>query len=264
MEYLGTGYAGFQRQPGKITVQGTLEETIEDVTGESVTLTASGRTDAGAHARHQVISFTTESGLSAEAMLNSLNSRLPQDLVITSLREVDLDFHVRFDAKSRTYQYLIWNRNVRSPFWLGRAAHVKQPLDADLMDRAAQALVGLQDMSAFIPAAYDGDSKRAVYRANVDRDGNLVTIEIEASGFMRQMVRATAGTLIRVGLGLLSVEEFKNILSSRRRELAGDTAPAEGLYLVDVRYEHRSDSPSYRPADVAMPPVASGSLEEKL
>jgi tRNA pseudouridine38-40 synthase len=200
-----------------------------------------GRTDAGAHAFHQVVAFDTSSRLAPEALLRALNAHLPRDIAVTGACDVHPTFHPRYDATSRVYRYLIWNRAVRSPLWRGRAAHVARRLDVGAMDVAARSLVGVHDFSAFV-ASHSENRSREMLRAACSRTGDLVSIELEATGFMRQMVRSIAGTLIRVGLGKLDVPAVRTILESRDRGLAGDTAPACGLYLIDVRYPAVSGS----------------------
>jgi tRNA pseudouridine38-40 synthase len=217
-------------------VQSTIEEAIFSITGERSTVIGSGRTDAGAHARGQVVAFDTPSPLPTDVLLRALNANLPFDIAVTEVREVPSDFHPRLDAAARVYRYVMWNRGARSPFWWGRAAHVKARLDERMMHEAAQLLVGRHDFSAFVAASAEGDRGREVYRARCWREGDLVLFEIEANGFMKQMVRAIAGTLIRVGLGKVSASELPDILASLDRDRAGDTAPADGLYLIEVKY----------------------------
>ncbi|HZU12033.1 MAG TPA: tRNA pseudouridine(38-40) synthase TruA [Chloroflexota bacterium] len=236
VEYLGTEYAGFQRQRNKMTVQGVIEEAIESVTGERVTLTASGRTDAGAHAEHQVISFVTSSALPTDVMRRALNAHLPTDVKVVRLTIAPPEFHPRFHAAQRTYRYVIWNRDTASPLWQGRAAHIRLPLDDRRMADAANALVGEHDFSAFVKSAAPGGRRRRLDTLRVTRDGDLVTIEMTGSGFLRQMARSIAGTLIGVGLGRLAAADVGSILLSRDRLRAGETAPACGLYLTDVQY----------------------------
>lgn len=235
-EYLGTAYAGFQRQPGKVTVQGVLEGAVERVTGEQTAVIGAGRTDAGAHALGQVIAFSTSSDLPPERLRAALNAHLPADIRVISARDTPAAFHPRYDALSRRYRYLIWNREPASPFWTGRAALVRHPLDESRMHQAAQDLVGERDFSAFVASTAKGSRVRTMYSAGVRRDGDLVTVELEANGFMRQMVRSIVGTLILVGTGKLQPDELSAILWSHDRSIAGTSAPAHGLYLVDVRY----------------------------
>jgi tRNA pseudouridine38-40 synthase len=234
---MGSNYAGFQRQPGKTTVQGTLEAALQLITGERTAVIGSGRTDAGAHALGQVCAFSTASALPPDTFRRALNAHLPDDLAVISACEVDADFHPRFEAVRRTYRYLIWNRETRSPFWQGRAAQVRVPLDERRMDEALQLLAGPRDMSSFVPARTTGSRVRTIFSASCRRDGDLITIEIAASGFMRQMVRALVGTVIRVGTGRLDLADFQRVVDMAHRPAAGDTAPAHGLYLVRVDYD---------------------------
>lgn len=239
---MGMSYAGFQSQPGKATVQSVLESAIARVTGEHVGIIGAGRTDAGAHARAQVIAFSTESALSADVLGRAINAYLPDDIAVTSIAEADEVFHPRFDALSRTYRYIIGNRSTPSPFWVGRAMFVRPRLDVDAMAEAAALLEGVHDFGAFVATSAPGDRTRTMYSAQCWRESDLVLIELEATGFMQQMVRAIAGTLVRVGLGKLNVADFATILASRDRVQAGDTAPACGLYLMRVRYTSDSGS----------------------
>lgn len=217
-------------------MQATLEDAIETVTREAARVVGSGRTDAGAHAHGQVIAFSTECGMSPEMLLGALNGTLPKDIAVTDLAQAPPDFHPRFDAVGRVYQYRIWNRRTRSPFWQTRAAHVIAQLDTEAMHHTVGYLVGRRDFGAFVPAHITESKIREIFRAACWRDGDLVCIELEANGFMRQMVRAIAGTLILVGLGRLTEHAFRQILASNDRNLAGETAPAHGLYLMRVLY----------------------------
>jgi tRNA pseudouridine38-40 synthase len=219
-----------------VTVQGTLEKAIGAVTQEQIRVIGSGRTDAGGHALHQVVAFSTESALPVETLCRAINAHLPDDVSVTGATDADIDFHPRFDAASRSYRYLIWNRPIPSPFWVGRAAFVKPRLEESAMDVAARSLLGRHDFSAFADVREETNHYRHMYRAECRRDGDLVVLELEASGFMRQMVRSIAGTLIRIGSGRMSPESMQEILTSLDRSRAGDTAPACGLYLIDVRY----------------------------
>jgi tRNA pseudouridine38-40 synthase len=220
-------------------VQTVLERAIGAVTQEAVRVVGSGRTDAGAHALGQVVAFSTRSEIPADRLCAALNAHLPRDMAAVEAAEVGADFHPRYDATSRLYRYLVWNRRVRSPFWEGRAAHVPHPLDVVRMDRAAQELVGQRDFGAFVPAALTGNRTRAMHSASCRRDGDLISIELEASGFMKQMVRAIVGTLVEVGRGACSPADLQAILNSGSRGAAGATMPAAGLYLVAVRYPSR-------------------------
>lgn len=222
-------------------MQGTLERALTAITGESTGIAGSGRTDAGAHACAQVVAFSTHSSLPVETLKRALNAHLPHDIAVVRVDEVDESFHPRFDAVARVYRYLIWNRPERSPFLRGRAYHVPVRLDEAAMREALNHLVGILDVSAFVPVAAEGSRTRQLFAAACRRDGDLITITLEASGFMRQMVRAIVGTVLRVGRGTITLEEFDAIVQAGRRELAGDTAPAEGLYLEKVVYRDMRD-----------------------
>jgi tRNA pseudouridine38-40 synthase len=217
-------------------VQTTLEGAILAATQENVRVIGAGRTDAGAHALCQVVAFDTCSVLSPEILLRAVNAHLPRDIAVTSACRTHATFHPRYDAISRVYRYLIFNRPVRSPMWERRAAHLKPHLDVASMDQAAQQLRGRHDFSAFTGVSAVSDRSRMMYAAGCRRDDDLVTLEFEAQGFMRQMVRSLAGTLVEVGLGKLSIGEFVRILRTRDRMLAGRTMPARGLYLVAVKF----------------------------
>jgi tRNA pseudouridine38-40 synthase len=262
---MGAAYAGFQRQPDKETVQATLEDALSRVTQEDIHVIGSGRTDAGAHALFQVVAFSTESRLRPNVLQRAANALLPRDVGISGARDVPESFHPRFDARSRVYRYVIWNRPVRSPFWEGRGAHVKPHLDELAMHRAIQYLQGRCDFASFVPANFKGARERTVRAARCWRDGWTVKVEIEAEGFMRQMVRSIVGTLIDVGRGKIDVTDFEGIVLARDRTQAGRTAPAHGLYLVSVCYddpetlvEAQSLPADFAPSNIAITP------EEKL
>jgi tRNA pseudouridine38-40 synthase len=233
---MGTAYAGFQRQPNRVTVQGTIEQALKAVTGEDISLVAAGRTDGGAHACAQVIAFSTDTVIGSERLRMALNAHLPRDIAVTSAADVQPHFHPRFDALRRTYRYLIWNRRTRSPYWEGRAAFVPSLLDVDAMDAAGRLLTGRHDFSAFVAAAATGNRTRIMHRVSCRRDDDLVTVEMEANGFMQQMARSIAGTLIDVGRGSLNGQDVFRMLESEDRSRGGPTAPAHGLYLTAVTY----------------------------
>lgn len=242
IEYVGTAYAGFQRQSRKPSVQAALESAILAVTGESVTLSTAGRTDAGAHACRQVSAFTTDSSLPANVMRGALNAHLPRDIAVTTVTDVQESFNPRYDAVSRTYRYLILNREARSPFWEARAWHIRSALDVSAMHAAAQFLVGRTDLGSFVPKSKPGSKVRTVFGAVCAREGDLVSIELRASGFMKQMTRAIVGTLVDIGLHRRDGAGFRSLIAAGDRSLAAPTAPACGLYLVDVQYDYQNDN----------------------
>lgn len=222
-------------------MQAQLEKAIESVTGQIPRITASGRTDAGTHALGQVIAFTIDSDLAPQALERALNARLPVDIAVREMTETSASFHPRFDARSRTYRYLIWNAPDRSPLRADRATHIRKPLDTNLMNEAIGRLVGRKDFTTFVAASAPGRRTREILDASVCRVGQEVVVELRGNGFMRQMIRSIVGTLIDVGLGRTTLEEFEAIARSGDRTRAGATAPACGLYLVSVQY---GDEPS--------------------
>jgi tRNA pseudouridine38-40 synthase len=207
------------------------------VTQEENRIVGAGRTDAGAHALSQVIAFSTESKLSPQSLVRAINAYLPRDIAVISAYDVDPAFHPRYDAISRVYRYLIWNRQVRSPFWEERSAHIWRRLDAARMHFAAQHLIGRHNFGAFAPTSARIERTRTMYRASCRRDGELVVVELEAQGFLRQMVRSVVGTLVDVGHGKIDAEDFRRILCSGNRSQASVTMPACGLHLVEVKYQ---------------------------
>jgi tRNA pseudouridine38-40 synthase len=238
IEYDGTNYLGWQVQAKGLTVQGTIEEKLRLLTGEDVHLAGSGRTDAGAHALGQAANFKTRSPMEAHTFQKALNSLLPSDIVIRRIEEVGEDFNARRSAKSKVYEYRILNREVRSVFQRGHAWHVPQRLDLTAMEIAARILTGEHDFSSFRSVGTPTKtSVRKVFRAGwkKGRDGFLL-FEIEATGFLKQMVRAIVGTLVDVGKGKITAEEFEKVLEAKDRKKAGPTAPARGLFLKEVKY----------------------------
>jgi tRNA pseudouridine38-40 synthase len=238
IEYDGTNYQGWQVQREGPTVQGMIEEKLALLTGEPVHLIGSGRTDAGVHAFGQVAHFKTKSQMEVHSIQRALNSLLPPDIVIQRAEEVEEDFHARKQSKSKVYEYRILNRNIRSPFHRGYAWHISQELDFEEMKNATQRLVGEHDFSSFRSVGSPTRTAiRKVIRAEWKRgrDG-IILFEIEANGFLKQMVRAIVGTLVEVGQGKISSEEFQRILDSKDRKRAGPTAPAHGLVLKEVKY----------------------------
>jgi tRNA pseudouridine38-40 synthase len=238
IEYDGTNYLGWQVQPKGPTIQGILEDKIKLLTGESIQLFGSGRTDAGVHALGQVAHFKTQSRMDLRSMQRALNSLLPRDIVIQKIEEVEEGFHARKHAKSKVYEYRILNRNLRSAFHRGYVWHIPQKLDLMKMKRATAHLIGEHDFSSFRSVGTPTRTAvRRVPRAGWKRGrGGLIRFEIEANGFLKQMVRSIVGTLVEVGKGKINPEEFQKILTSKDRKKAGPTAPAHGLFLKEVKY----------------------------
>jgi len=238
IEYDGTDYQGWQVQPEGPTIQGMLEEKLSRLTGERVHLIGSGRTDSGAHALGQVAHFKTQSRMDIRTIQRALNSLLPPDIVIQKIEEVDEGFHARKHSKSKVYEYRILNRNLRSAFHRGYVWYIPQKLNLTKMKKATQNLIGEHDFSSFRSVGTPTRTAvRRVIRAEWKRgrDG-IIRFEIEANGFLKQMVRAIVGTFVEVGKGRMKASDFRKIMNSRDRKNAGPTAPAQGLFLKEVKY----------------------------
>jgi tRNA pseudouridine38-40 synthase len=237
VEYDGTDFAGWQRQPGQRTVQATLEDAIREMTGETTFVRGAGRTDAGVHADGQVASFALEAKIPTGGLLRGLNSTLPSDLAIVDVADAAPDFDARFSARGKVYRYTVFNHFVRSPLRARRAWHVRQPLDLPAIRRAAALLVGEHDFRAF--RASDCDRRtthRIVRRLDVERQGAIVVFEVEATAFLKNMVRILVGTLIDVGRGRIDEATVARMLETGDRTAGGMTAPACGLTLLRVIY----------------------------
>jgi tRNA pseudouridine38-40 synthase len=238
IEYDGTNYQGWQVQPKGPTLQGILEEKLGLLTGEAIQLFGSGRTDSGVHALGQVAHFKTKSQMDIRSMQRALNSLLPPDMVIQKIEEVDEDFHARRHSKSKVYEYRILNRNLRSAFQRGFVWHIPQKIKFKEMEKATRWLIGEHDFSSFRSTGSPTQTTvRRVIRAEWKKGRNgLIRFEIEANGFLKQMVRSIVGTLVEVGKGKIKGEDLQWILDSKDRKKAGPTAPAHGLFLKEVKY----------------------------
>jgi tRNA pseudouridine38-40 synthase len=237
VEYDGTDFSGWQRQPRVRTVQGTLEEKIRELVGESVEVRGAGRTDAGVHAEGQVCSFDLASYIPTGGFLRGLNTILPSDVAVIDVAEVDPAFDARFSARGKVYRYRIWNHFVRSPKHARTSWHIRTPLDLEAMRKAAAALCGEHDFRGFRASDCDRrNTVRIIRRFEIVRDAALVDIEVEATAFLRNMVRILAGTLCDVGRGKLDLAAVVGVLGSGNRAEGGVTAPACGLTLLRVIY----------------------------
>lgn len=245
--YDGTNYQGWQVQnttqktlPGlpKKTIQQTLEKVLSGIVQEKVKIIGSGRTDAGVHAQAQIANFITKSKIPLANLQMAMNSILPNDIAINKIAEACLDFHSRFDAKSKLYRYTILNQKHHNPFLTKTAYFFKYPLDIKLMQQEALVLLGRHNFQSFQTGQ---DSKRnpqkVIKKIRISKKRNLVFIDMEANGFLRNMARNIVGTLIEVGRGKLKKGSLRKVLLGRDRRLAGPTAPANGLCLMRVNYE---------------------------
>ena len=236
--YRGTDFSGWQRQTAKRTVQECIESALEKIWSQKISLQGSGRTDTGVHALGQVASFNAPRRHASTDLQRALNANLARDVRIVKCRLVSPAFHARFDAKGKTYRYLIWNRLVQDPFTLDTHWHVPRPLDLPAMRRAARMLVGRHDFASFTSnPGYERESTiRTMKHASVARDGAVVAFHFTAEGYLYRMVRNLVGALAKVGQGKITVDDFGKILRARSRSEAPATAPACGLYLMNVTY----------------------------
>ena len=239
IEYDGKEFNGWQKQPNKLNIQGEIERAIKQITGEEVDLTASGRTDAGVHALGQVANFKTNSNIPIEKIPIALNSNLKKSIVIKSAEEVEERFHSRLNCKRKTYRYIINNSRYGTAIYRNLETHIPMKLDIQKMQEAVKYFEGEHDFKAFKASGTSSKSSvRTIYRAEVIDAGNeRIYIELTGNGFLYNMVRIIAGTLVEVGLGKIEPNEIKTIIESKKRENAGKTLSPQGLYLVKVEYE---------------------------
>ncbi len=238
IEYDGSAYHGWQRQSDLPTIQDEIEKALMTMTGKKLSLIGSGRTDAGVHAFGQVANFHCDTSLSPEVFQKGLNSLIPNDIVITDCRQVHEKFHARYDVISKIYYYRILNRVIPAAIFRQYAWHVPKKLNLEDMRNALGYIIGTHDFKAFEGAGSPrANTTRCVVNADLveKKDGHLV-FKIEGDGFLRFMVRNIIGTLLDVGLGKMTTNDFKKIFESKDRNLAGATAPAYGLFLKQVKY----------------------------
>lgn len=239
LEYDGTHYAGSQWQPHMATVQSKIEKALNRLTGEDIRVTMAGRTDAGVHAKGQVVSFATASALEEKAFVSGMNHFLPPDIAVKTARRVEMAFDPRRHASRREYEYFILNTSVRSPLWNERAHRVAGELDIEAMNQASSMLLGVHDFAPFASSMEDEErtTVRHMYHASVRREGEMVIVRMVASAFLLHQVRNTVGALLRIGQGKMTLNEFQGIINTCEFGLAGPTVPSCGLYLNSVYYE---------------------------
>jgi len=238
VEYDGTDFSGWARQPGRRTVEETLSRALSTILRQPVRLTAAGRTDAGVHARGQVVSFDAETGLSPSLIAYKTSAVLPEDVALRRCVRVSEGFDARRDAVSRSYEYRIVNSSTRSPLKRRYAVHVPAVLDRDLLAEAASLVRGTHDFRAFTPAkTYHVRFERLISESRWEERGDVLTYRITADAFMYNMVRSLVGTMLEVARGRRSLRDFGRLLEGAERSEAGPTAPARGLTLVGVEYD---------------------------
>ena len=237
IEYDGTAYNGFQRQKEQPSIQEAIELAVASISGKDVRLIAAGRTDSGVHANGQVIAFDLNWQHSAKDLLQALNSNLPADIVVIRLSETERDFHPRFQAKSRKYEYYIYNRPIRSPLSRFYAWHVARPLELDMMKLAASSIIGTKDFATFGQPPQGVNTIRQVITADWLLQDDLLVFSIEANAFLYRMVRSLVGSMKMVGEGSWTADNFVDALEAKDRNRAGRTAPPCGVFLKSVSYE---------------------------
>lgn len=237
IEYDGTNYHGWQCQRNAVTVQETVVHAIKKITGEEIDLIGSSRTDAGVHAYYQVANFRTDTKIPSEKLPYALNSVLPDDISIVDAKDVGDNFHSRYSTKKKRYRYLILNSKFPVPMMRNYSWHVSWNLNIEDMKEALKYFTGKHDFSAF--KASKSSSKnpvRTIYDICLEKEDELIKLEIEADGFLYNMVRIITGTIVYVGMGKIKAYDIQDILDSKDRTKAGITAPPQGLYLLKIFY----------------------------
>ena len=238
IEYDGKDFNGWQKQPNKLNIQGEIEKAIFNIMHEEVDLIGSGRTDAGVHSLGQVANFKVNSDFPIEKIPIALNSQLKNSIVIKKAEEVDERFHIRYNAKNKTYRYIINNSRTGTAIYRNLEYCYPIELDVEKMKEAAKYFEGEHDFKAFKSSGTSGkNSVRTIYNAQVRKEGERIFIELTGNGFLYNMVRIISGTLLDVGLGKIKPEDIKEIIEKKDRQNAGKTLPAHGLYLVKVEYK---------------------------
>lgn len=238
LEYDGSRFFGFQRQKGKPTIQGELERALSILFNRPMKIgAAAGRTDAGVHARGQIVHFKVKSNLPLRKIQKALNALLPQEIAVKKIEQASLDFHARYHARRKTYEYLLWNSPIRSPLLNGKAFHYPFPLNIGEMRKAANMLLGRHHFAAFQASGSGArDAVRTISRLEIKKKGCEIRFLIEADGFLYHMVRSIVGTLLEVGRERLSLKDFSEIFKKKKRSKTAPLAPGRGLVLTAVKY----------------------------
>ena len=233
--YDGTKYSGFQIQDKSITIQKVMEDAIFELCGEKVTITGCSRTDSGVHAKKYILNFRLQNPIDVGSLPNALNTKLPQDIVCKKANHEKDNFHARFSCKNKTYEYLIYNGEYFDPFYINRAYHYKFPLDVEKMASGCWHFVGSHDFTSFVvKKSIKEDCVRKINYIDTRKKDNIITIRVNGDGFLHNMVRIIAGTLLDVGIGKVEPRQIDDIILSKDRTHAGITLPACGIYLVNV------------------------------
>jgi tRNA pseudouridine38-40 synthase len=236
--YDGTGYQGWQRQKDSPTVQGTIEEILNRLTQQKVTLFGAGRTDAGVHAWGQVANFRTNSNLTIVKLESALNALLPRDILIRQIQEVSPTFHARYSSQAKIYDYVFWNQRRPMPFFRNYVWFLREPIDLDLVKEGLSLLVGEHDFSSFESQGSEvSHAVRTIYQASLSSvPWAGCRLRFKANGFLRHMVRNMVGVVIRVGLNRITLKELEAVIQAKDRSRAGEMAPPHGLFLRKVIY----------------------------
>ena len=238
--YEGTNYCGWQLQPNGITIEEVLNAKLTELLGEPITVIGASRTDSGVHSYGNVAVFDTDTRIPSEKISYALNQRLPEDIVVQQSKEVRSDFHPRYCNSRKTYEYRILNRRFQLPMLRRDTYFYHYPLDVKKMQEAADYLVGEHDFQSFCsPATSAKTTVRTIYHLDVTLQGEMIAIRVTGNGFLYNMVRIIAGTLIEVGSGAKEPEQIKEILAVCDRSAAGPTAPAHGLTMIGIEYEEK-------------------------
>ena len=238
IEYDGKDFGGWQKQQSKLNIQGEIERAIENITGEKTDLIASGRTDAGVHALGQVANFKTNSNMSIDKIPIAINSQVKNSIRIKKAEEVDENFHSRFNCKRKTYRYVIDNSQYGSAIYRNISYHMPIKLDVENMKKAIKYFEGEHDFKSFKSSGTSSKSSmRIIYKANIITEGENIAIDLTGNGFLYNMVRIIAGTLVDVGLGKIKPDDIPTIIEAKDRTKAGKTLPPQGLMLLNVEYD---------------------------
>lgn len=238
LEYDGSGYSGWQSQPGGNTIQDELEKALAAIAGAPVRVACAGRTDAGVHALAQVVHFDVQARRPTTAWVRGVNAHLPRDIAVRWATEIDGGFHARFAARARSYRYLLLNRRERPGLLQGKLGWCHQPLDDEAMRAAAACLLGEHDFSSFRSAECQAKSPvKILHRCGLSRHGDCIAFDLEANAFLHHMVRNIVGSLVYVGMGRRPVTWLAELLAARDRRLAAPTFMPDGLYFAGVEYD---------------------------